>query len=289
MISRMISRMWGAGPGVQAPGTAEQSAHRYGRARAFCRAGPEDPEPTQFERAVRALEIEPILALSPQAKGRVERAFQTLQDRLVKALRLAGIGTLEAANAFLPAFIARYNARFARAPRAAEHAHRALHVSEEQLRWITSEQHPRTLSKSLSCQYRGQLYLIQTAGAPAYHLRGARISVCEDGSEEPIVLLHQGKPLPYRVFARHDLPDRIADDKTVDAMIEQAKKKQAEAIQPAPRRPTTPGAGRSNRRPQRARALNRLAPTRTSERHKCGAAALRQPALAPRGEIRLDL
>lgn len=193
----------------------------------FRKHDPEDPTPTQFERALRALDIAPILALSPQAKGRVERAFQTLQDRLVKALRLAGIDTLAAANAFLPGFIARYNERFSRAPRHSVNAHRPLQHSAEELLWITSEQHVRTLSKSLSCQYRGKLYLIQTAGRPAYRLREAKVTVCDDGYDESIALLYQGKPLPYRVFARHDLPERIADDKTLDTMIEAAKKSQA--------------------------------------------------------------
>jgi transposase len=80
----------------------------------FTKHDPEDPTPTQFERAVRDLGIEPILALSPQAKGRGERSFQTLQDRLVKALRLAGIDTLEAAHALLPRLVEHYNARFAK-------------------------------------------------------------------------------------------------------------------------------------------------------------------------------
>jgi transposase len=208
----------------------------------FRKHDPEDPEPTQFERAVRALDIAPILALSPQAKGRVERAFQTLQDRLVKALRLARIDTLEAANVLLPRFIAHYNARFAKAPRCPEDAHRRLNVSAEQLVWITSEQHTRTLSKSLSCQYRGRLLLIQTQGAPAYHLRGARITVCDDGTSESIVLLHQGKALSYRVFARHDLPARIADDKTVDAHVEAARRRQVSA-------PLTPAANHPWRKP----------------------------------------
>lgn len=70
-------------------------------------------ELTQFTRALKSLDIEAIHANTPQAKGRVERANQTLQDRLVKELRLRGISDLEAANAFLPAFIADYNARFA--------------------------------------------------------------------------------------------------------------------------------------------------------------------------------
>jgi len=209
----------------------------------FRKHDPEDPTPTQFERAVRALDITPILALSPQAKGRVERAFQTLQDRLVKALRLANIDTMQAANAFLPGFVARYNKRFARPPREPADAHRPLQHTAEQLVLITSEQYVRTLSKSLSCQFRGQLYLIQTAGRAAYHLRGARVTVCDDGHDESIVLLHQNKPLPYRVFARHDLPERIADDKTVNAMVEATKKSQALA----PRVP----ASRSKKHPWR--------------------------------------
>jgi len=71
-------------------------------------------EPTQVGRAVAALGIEAIYALSPQAKGRIERLWNTLQDRLVAELRLAGIATLAAANAFLPGFTVRFHARFAR-------------------------------------------------------------------------------------------------------------------------------------------------------------------------------
>ena len=74
------------------------------------------PPMSQIQRVMAELGIESIPAHSPQAKGRVERLWGTLQDRLTKELRLAGITTLEAANAFLPGFIARYNARFAKAP-----------------------------------------------------------------------------------------------------------------------------------------------------------------------------
>jgi transposase len=200
----------------------------------FRKHDPEDPEPTQFERAARSLEIEPILALSPQAKGRVERTFQTLQDRLVKALRIEGICTRERANDYLPGFIAAYNARFAKRARSPENAHRALHLSAERLTHITSEQHPRTLSKSLSCQYRGRLYLVQTQGRAGYHLRGASVTVCDDGPGTSPVLLYKSKPLLYRVFERHDIPERIADDKTIDAAVEQAKRRQAPRRRPAP-------------------------------------------------------
>ena len=65
-------------------------------------------EPTQFVRALRTLDIESIHAGSPQAKGRVERANRTLQDRLVKEMRLRGIGGVETSNAYLPTFMTDY-------------------------------------------------------------------------------------------------------------------------------------------------------------------------------------
>ncbi len=209
----------------------------------FRKHDPEDPTPTQFERAVRALDIAPILALSPQAKGRVERSFQTLQDRLVKALRLARIDSIETANAFLPGFMVEYNARFGKSPRAPTDAHRPLSIDTQTLLHLTCEQHPRTLSKSLSCQFAGRLYLIQMGQATGYQLRGAGVTVCDDGGPEAVALLRQGKPLAFKSFARHDLPPRIADDKTVDAMVEQARAMQRTACPPPwnmPRPPTTP-------------------------------------------------
>ena len=71
---------------------------------------------TQVGRALAALGIEAIYALSPQAKGRIERTWGTLLDRLVAELRLAGIDTRAGANAFLPGFTLAFNARFARSP-----------------------------------------------------------------------------------------------------------------------------------------------------------------------------
>src|SRR5665213_1150248 len=88
---------------------------------------------TEFGRVVERLEIELINALTPQAKGRVERANQTLQDRLVKEMRLHGISSIEAAQAFAPAFMAIWNARFAVEPRAAADAHRPWTQTPEAL------------------------------------------------------------------------------------------------------------------------------------------------------------
>ena len=86
---------------------------------------------TQFGRVLSELNIDIICANSPQAKGRVERAFGTLQDRLVKELRLAGISTIEAANAWVPAFMVDYNTRFGRAPENAKDLHRKLTEADD--------------------------------------------------------------------------------------------------------------------------------------------------------------
>lgn len=81
---------------------------------------------TQFGRALQDLNIEIICANSSQAKGRVERAHKTLQDRLVKELRLQEISAIEAANRLLPGFLADYNRRFAKPPRNPKDLHRPL-------------------------------------------------------------------------------------------------------------------------------------------------------------------
>src|SRR3977135_1797911 len=83
---------------------------------------------TQFGRALGELNIEILCANSSQAKGRVERANRTLQDRLVKELRLAGICDMAAGNVFLPAFLEHFNERFAVPAQKPENLHRSLHV-----------------------------------------------------------------------------------------------------------------------------------------------------------------
>ncbi len=86
---------------------------------------------TQFGRAMQELGIEIICAHTPQAKGRVERVNQTLQDRLVKELRLRRIASQAAANDYLPEFIEAFNEKFAVVPRSERDAHRSLQASEE--------------------------------------------------------------------------------------------------------------------------------------------------------------
>lgn len=166
----------------------------------FTKHDPEDPEPTQFERALGELNIESILAYSPQAKGRVERAFQTLQDRLVKALRLARINTIEAANAWLPAYVAQHNARFARVAADATNAHRAYAGGAQELARICAHHYTRVLSKTLTCQFMGKLLVVLSpSDQPRYALRSQRVKVVEhqDGTLE---LLWHGEAFPFATW-----------------------------------------------------------------------------------------
>ena len=87
------------------------------RARAWRTNWPGGRKPTtQVGRALQELGVQLIVALSPQAKGRIERLWGTFQDRLVSELRLAGATTVEEANQVLWAFLPRFNARFAVPP-----------------------------------------------------------------------------------------------------------------------------------------------------------------------------
>jgi hypothetical protein len=86
---------------------------------------------TQFGRALYELNIDGMCANTPAAKGRVERAHQTLQDRLVKELRLQRISTVDVVNEFMPTFIDDYNRRFGKLARDRHDAHRAVRKDED--------------------------------------------------------------------------------------------------------------------------------------------------------------
>jgi hypothetical protein len=112
----------------------------------------------------------------------VERANQTLQDRLTKELRLQGISSVTAANAYLPTFIKDYSARFGVSPRCAESALRLLQRGEDLERVLTLCER-RTLSKNLTLSYNNVIYQIKTKRA-AYTMRNAHVAVRETSSGE---------------------------------------------------------------------------------------------------------
>jgi hypothetical protein len=103
------------------------------------------------------LDIELICANSPQAKGRVERRNRDFQNRLVKAMRIAKICTIETANAFLPSFLDKFNQKFAKAPQDPRNAHKPL-LDSHNLSRIFCLKHKRQLSKTLTLQYDNVIY-----------------------------------------------------------------------------------------------------------------------------------
>jgi hypothetical protein len=132
---------------------------------------------TQFGRALADLNIDIICANSPQAKGRVERMNLTLQDRLVKELRLRGISTKEDANRFAPEFMGEYNRRFGRAPVNPHNVHRPLRVDEDLSR-IFTWQEERTLTGNLVVHFKRVSYLV-TPNAETRVLGGKRVRIFE--------------------------------------------------------------------------------------------------------------
>jgi transposase len=171
---------------------------------------------TQFGRAMDELDIQIICANSPQAKGRIERANQTLQDRLVKELRLHGISDMQAGNMYLPEFREDFNQRFAVAPRSTHDAHRPL-LKTDLLDVILTHQETRSLSKNLTVQYQHVVYQIQT-NRPDYALRNAKVTVCENAKGE-VTILYKDKPLPYTIYHKAPHQAEVADSKTLDNQI----------------------------------------------------------------------
>lgn len=188
---------------------------------------------TQFARALYELDIQLLCANTPQAKGRVERANQTLQDRLVKELRLHQISDLTTANAFLPTFRTAFNRRFAVQAREPQDAHRPLRLTDDLTR-ILALREMRTVSKNLTLNYNRTVYQLQT-GRAAYTLRHAKVEVREryDGG---LQILYKGKPLDYTIYREppHQaalIPSKLVNP-TLDARTKPTQKRKGHVPPP---------------------------------------------------------
>jgi len=148
---------------------------------------------TQFERAAGELEIRIIHAYSPQAKGRIERLFGTLQDRLVKEMRLAGVATLEEANRFLDGFWPGFNEQFAKEARESGNLHRPLPKTVN-LREVFCLKGTRTINNGYLVRWHGRLLAIQN---PTLGMRRRPAQILEhpDGG---IVIRFNGRDLLFR-------------------------------------------------------------------------------------------
>lgn len=156
---------------------------------------------SQFGRAMGQLRIELIFANSPQAKGRVERLFETLQDRLAKELRLEGISTKEEGTEyFRKIYIPKHNARFAVLPKDPINVHRALSPSDDLPR-IFTVQTVRHVSKALTVQYKNIRYQLDMTGSYRYLLKNQQILV-EENKTGTLVFRYRDKAMPCRIIGQ---------------------------------------------------------------------------------------
>jgi len=158
---------------------------------------------SHFEKSLAALEVEVIHANSPQAKGRVERMFKTLQDRLVREMRLQGIKSVNEANVFLETYLPKHNRRFRKEAREKADLHRpALHTRE--LDRILCIKEERTVKNDFTIAYANKLYQIEQM------TRAKKVTVEErlDGS---LHITYKGQDLRYRLIteqAPRETPDQ---------------------------------------------------------------------------------
>jgi transposase len=205
---------------------------------------------THFGRAMYELNIDTFCANSSSAKGRVERAHLTLQDRLVKEMRLRGISTVAQANAYAPSFIAAYNVRFAKPPKSDFDAHRPLRF-DESLDLALTWREPRKVTKSLTVQYDRVIYLLDDT-LENRKLIDRYIDVWEypDGRIE---LRADGRVLPSRQYDRLAEIDQgaVVEHKRLSHVLQIAQAIQAQRdnsrIGKAPSRMHLGDSTRSNR------------------------------------------
>jgi transposase InsO family protein len=154
---------------------------------------------TQFKYALKKLEICHTTARSPQAKGRVERANKTLQDRLIKEMRLKNISTIEEANLFCNEYMETYNKKFSKEPACKFDAHRPL---ETDLSRILCRYEERTLTKALSIHFHNKTYQICEEDGKVLS-KNAKIEVRKQ-RDGKLRLFFKDKELAYAVY--NELP-----------------------------------------------------------------------------------
>lgn len=155
---------------------------------------------TQFERAMRELNTGVIHAHSPQAKGRVEKLFRTLQDRLIKELRLNNLSTVKEANEFLEkVFLPKFNARFMVEPRSKANLHKKLNEQEKKkLDSIFSRQYKKVVMNDFTISHKKNCYQLEKI-QPATICKQDIITV-EERMDQSIHFRLRGKYLNYKLL-----------------------------------------------------------------------------------------
>jgi len=173
---------------------------------------------TEFGRVVGRLKIQNIKAMTPQAKGRVERANQTLQDRLVKEMRLKAVSSMEQAQAFAEQFISIWNGKFARVPLDPNDAHRPWTNGEAALDEAMARRENRTLSKNLTFSLDGRIFSVVPYGT-GMGMRYAKVSILLYRSGEMRVRYRE-RDLAFALVQTRPSYGDIEDEKTISARLD---------------------------------------------------------------------
>lgn len=187
---------------------------------------------TQFGRALSELNIEILCANSSQAKGRVERMNRTLQDRLVKELRLSGIDSMEAGNAFLPGFMEDYNRRFAVVPARSDDLHRPINLAPDRLVEILCKREQRYVGAQLAFSFeRKRIMLQETEVTRGLVGRYVETYAYADGRLD---VRWKGYSLPYTVFDRDQRVTHaaITENKRLGDVLAYIKERQDQQPKP---------------------------------------------------------
>ena len=157
---------------------------------------------TQFARVMEGLRVEVIFANSPQAKGRVERLFQTLQDRLIKELRLQNISTVDEANKFFEeSFIPDFNKRFGRPARETGDLHRLLETKEKyRIENIFCRHDERVVHHDFTISHKNVWY--QLSSTPGLAIRPRDVCIVRTHTDDSITLAIRGKDVVFKVIAK---------------------------------------------------------------------------------------
>ncbi len=187
---------------------------------------------TQFGRALCELNIEILCASSSQAKGRVERMNRTLQDRLVKELRLSRIADMAAGNTFLPGFMEDYNARFAIAPARPEDLHRPMNLAPDRLHEILCKREQRYVGAQLTFSFERQRIMLEESDVTRGLVgRYVETYAYADGRLD---VRWKGHSLPYTVFDKDQRVTHaaITENKRLGDVLAYIKERQERQSEP---------------------------------------------------------
>ncbi|WP_240421817.1 ISNCY family transposase [Paenibacillus periandrae] len=169
---------------------------------------------SQFGKAMSELHISHIKAMTPQAKGRIERLWGTLQDRLVIQLRLRNVCTLEQANALLPELMAKHNHQFAVLPKEEDSAYRQLKNGTDLTYVFTLREH-RQIGHGQTLSYNGKLYTLDAKQTVSF--KNKSLVEVRETLQGEVVLFHQGHPIPLRITQKPDRPTTVETKKAGSA------------------------------------------------------------------------